>query len=478
LDENLDLLNGRTGHPQSFDFLERLLDRQVFRLSHWKTATAEINYRRFFDVNGLICMKAEEEAVFVHSHRLVFQLASENPAMGLRIDHIDGLRDPGTYLERLRRRLPDAFMVVEKILAATESLPGAWPVQGTTGYEFAVYLNGLLCRDANEGEMEALYRKFTGEAASPDALLASCKRKVLKRQMAGDLDNLGHVMKRLSGCFRHGRDLTLPRIEEALEEILVRFPEVLLPGEPAEKLSEDEKALRRKAAGRFQQLSAPLTAKGLEDTFLYVYNRLVSLNEVGGNPDRFGFSPHMFHEFIRARKKSWPHSMNATATQDTKRGEDVRTRIDVLSEVPEAWEEALAVFVEEVLNDHRFLKAFLPFQKRISWYGMLGSLSQTLIKITAPGIPDFYQGCELWDLNLVDPDNRRPVDFDCRKKLVEPGEYLLGEAVWEETEILLPEDAPLTWEDIFTADICPGSPSLRAAAIFRDFPVALLLGSV
>jgi (1->4)-alpha-D-glucan 1-alpha-D-glucosylmutase len=539
IDENIKIFNGEKGNPASFNLFHSLLSEQNFRLSFWKVATEEINYRRFFNINELISLRIEDENVFNHTHSLIFKMTKEEKFTGLRIDHIDGLYDPTNYLSRLKEKVGDIYIVVEKILGLEEDLPSFWPVQGTTGYEFLNYLNGIFCDRKNEKAFKRIYSGFTGLTISYEDLVAEKKRLIIGKHMAGDIDNLAHMMKRISSRHRHGSDITLYGIRRALVEVMALFPvyrtyinqdtfserdkayikeavrkamhtnpglfneldfiEQFLLIRFGEYLSEDEKKECIDFIMRFQQFTGPLMAKGFEDTTLYVYNRLLSLNEVGGNPNKFGISVEEFHDFNKKRSKAWPNSMNATSTHDTKRGEDVRARINVLSEIPEEWganirkwaklnenkkkiingksvpdrndeyflyqtligafpfyeeeyddfvvriknymikaireakvhtawlkpdteyEEAFISFVHEILEEsenNKFLKGFLLFQKKVAHYGIFNSLSQTLIKITSPGVPDFYQGTELWDLSLVDPDNRRPIDFERRKRLL------------------------------------------------------------
>jgi (1->4)-alpha-D-glucan 1-alpha-D-glucosylmutase len=516
------------------DFLNDLLSEQLFRLSFWKVAGEEINYRRFFSINDLICLKAENPDVLRHTHTLILDLVDRGKFTGLRVDHIDGLYDPGAYLERVREKAGHAYLVVEKILGLEEEIPLSWPVQGTTGYDFMIWVNGLFCKKENERALSRVYARFAGLKTPYDDLVEEKKRLILERHMTGDVDNLSRRLKALSSRDRYGSDLTLHGLNRALVEIMASFPvyrtyvsqEPMRPEDRAvirsavgrakqnnpglvhelefverfllleglEELSEDEKAERLSFIMRFQQFTGPLMAKGFEDTLLYVYNRLLSLNDVGGEPNRFALSRDAFHRFGERRSKRWPHTMNTTSTHDTKRGEDVRARISVLSEMPGEWEQSLktwsrinrkkkqrvgdvevpdkndeyffyqtvigtypldhteragfegrikayiikavreakvhtawikpdsdyedafTAFVEAALNDPGFLEHFMPFQKKVAHYGLFNALSMALIKMTFPGVPDFYQGTELWDLNLVDPDNRRPVDFQKRER--------------------------------------------------------------
>jgi (1->4)-alpha-D-glucan 1-alpha-D-glucosylmutase len=535
IDSRLEELNGSPGHPGSFAALDAVLSSQVYRLAHWRLSAEEINYRRFFDIGELIGVRVEDVDVFRSTHALIFRLIERGLIDGLRIDHVDGLFDPTAYLGHVRQQLPDRYLIVEKILDAGEDLPAAWPVQGTTGYDFLNAVNGLFVSGKNDGPMERLYRSFSGLAGSAAQLLREKKRLVLKTLFRAELERLYRLTKQIASGTMRGRDLMGSRLLQALAEVLVAFPVYrtyvdgsvprdadpryigqalaeargTMPDLDAEidfiaalfDASSDAGAGAGQARawrGRFQQLSAPLTAKGFEDTFLYVYNRLISLNEVGGFPWRFGLSPQDFHRFCADRNGRWPHSLNATATHDTKRGEDARARLDVLSEIPGPWtrqlrhfsrlnrgrksllrgepapdrndeylfyqaligafpfegctpefrermkdyavkalrearrhsswiepdldyEGACLRFLEEILDpvdDNRFLAALIRFQRGIGQFGMLNSLSQVLIKMTAPGAADFYQGTELWDLSLVDPDNRRLVNFTHRLSML------------------------------------------------------------
>ena len=539
VDETLRTFNGERGKAESFNFLDDLLSQQPFRLSFWKVAAEEINYRRFFCVNGLISLRVEDERVLNHTHSLIFDLIERRIVTGLRIDHVDGLYDPTSYLQKVRGRAPTTYIVVEKILNLNEDLPPFWPVQGTTGYDFTNYVNQLFCQKENERAFSRIYSSVTGLKNSYEEVVRDNKKLMIQEDMASDVHNLALLLKKISGRDRHGSDITLNALRRALTEVLAVFPvyrtyisqvavsendrktileavdraranfPALLHGftfvrrflllDFPDYVSEEEKRDWLHFAMRFQQLTAPVMAKGVEDTTLYGYNRLVSLNEVGGWPDHFGCSLEEFHNFNTKKRDLWPDSLNATSTHDTKRGEDVRARINVLSEMPDEWlkklrtwikinqgkkkrvqglavpdrndeyflyqtligafpfsdadyadfvqrikeyivkavreakvhtawlkpdteyEDAYVSFAERILarsQANAFLKDIIPFCRRVSHYGMLNSLSQTLIKMTSPGVPDFYQGTELWDLNLVDPDNRRPVDFEKRRAML------------------------------------------------------------
>jgi (1->4)-alpha-D-glucan 1-alpha-D-glucosylmutase len=376
LDDNLARFNGVKGQAESFNQLDRLLSQQWYRLAFWKVAAEELDYRRFFNINELISMRMEEERVYRHTHTLVLKLAREGKFTGLRVDHVDGLYDPLGYLARLRRDLPDTYLTVEKILAFDEDLPAAWPVQGSTGYEFLNYVNGIFCAREQQRAFSQIYGRFTGLETSCAALMVEKKRLIIGKYMAGDIEGLAFLLKSVSSRDRHAADVTLYGLKRALVEVLAFFPvyrSYVSPGqctvqdrhwlgaaverakaanagllldldfierflllEFGEHPSEEERAHWIHFVMRFQQLTGPLMAKGFEDTTLYVYNRLVSLNDVGGDPDRFGVTVDEFHDFHRRRGRC-PHAMNATATHDTKRGEDARTRIDALSELPREW---------------------------------------------------------------------------------------------------------------------------------------------
>lgn len=539
-DAVLDQYNGANNYSDRWELFEKVLTEQNFRLTLWKTATQEINYRRFFTVNDLIAVRVENDNVFSITHKALLELINSGAIQGLRIDHIDGLFDPGRYSTNLRHHAPEAYIVVEKILSHGEELCGDWPVQGTTGYDFLNMVNELFCSKRGEKSIDNTYASIVGDDRTYSELVTEKKRLIIGRHMAGDIDNLALKLKELAGRDRQGIDITMYGLRRALVELLTFFPiyrtyvnedgfsetdrDVLrrafsaarnaleeysaeldyierFLGLDKENELECEHPERRKFIMRLQQYTSPLLAKGIEDTALYTYNRLVSLNEVGGHPEVFGISVGEYHRFCETRAHRWRYSMNATATHDTKRGEGTRARINVLSELGGEWagkirewhkmnrsalsldrnndfmpvmndeylfyqtlvgsypfepvdleeyrlrvneymlkavreakvhsswirpnevyEKALSRFVEAALtrkkNNH-FLRDFEPFQKRVAWYGMFNSLAQTTLKMTAPGVADMYQGTELWDFSLVDPDNRRPVDFDERRKILE-----------------------------------------------------------
>ena len=535
IDNNIKFFNGENENQDRFSYLDNLLNEQFYRLAFWKVGAEEINYRRFFTVNELISVKVQEIKVFHKTHAFISQLVEEGKVTGLRIDHIDGLYDPTEYLKRLREKVGDAYITVEKILEFKEKLPEIWPIQGTSGYDFLNYVNGIFCQSQNEQQLTDLYQKFTGVGTSYEQLFIDKKQLIVEKNLAGDVDNLARILKKIAGQTRLGIDFTMNGLKRTLAEVLVLFPvyrtyvngdgmseedpiyikevieaargkipllvnelnfiEKLLLLEWEETLTPEQKGLRLHFVMRLQQLSGPLMAKGIEDTLFYVYNRLISLNEVGGHPGKFGLTVADFHKFNQEQNSTWTHKMNATATHDTKRGEDARARLNVLSEIPEEWEnqvetwsdinrsckidvrgkavpapndeyffyqtlvgsypfneseneafvgrikdymlksvreaklytawlrpdsayeEGFLAFVDKVLDfdeSNSFIQEFLPFQKRVAGYGIFNSLSQILLKYTSPGVPDTYQGTELWDLSMVDPDNRRPVDYEQR----------------------------------------------------------------
>ncbi len=554
IDKNVRTFNGEKEKAESFNLLDDLLSQQVFRLSYWKVAAEEINYRRFFCVNGLISLRVEDDHVLNYTHGLIFDLIAKRVVTGVRIDHVDGLYDPASYLQKVREKAPDSYIIVEKILDLHEDLPPAWPVQGTTGYDFTNYVNELFCQKENTRAFSRIYASVTGLKNSYEDVVRTNKKLMIQEEMAGDVHNLAQLLKKISSRDRHGSDITLNALRRALTELLAVFPvyrtyisqfvvsnddkkSILAAVDRAtanfpallheftfirrfllldfpDYISEAEKKDWLHFAMRFQQLTGPVMAKGVEDTTHYVYNRLLSLNEVGGRPGHFGCSLEEFHHFNTKKRDLWPDSLNATSTHDTKRGEDARARINVLSEMPDEWrkklrtwiklnqgqkkrlrglavpdrndeyflyqtligawpfsdaeypefvariksyivkavreakvhtawlkpdleyENAYVSFAEKILarsEANAFLKEFIPFCRRVSHYGIFNSLSQTLLKITSPGVPDFYQGSELWDLSLVDPDNRRPVDFDQRRAMLAdlrgPDEADLGRLV-------------------------------------------------
>ena len=552
LTDNVAVFSGHSKDVRSFDNLHDLIKAQVFRLAQWRVAADDINYRRFFDVNDLAALCMENEAVFTSTHRFVVRLVAEGKLDGLRIDHPDGLYDPAGYCRRLRDFLAEAdshrrtYVIVEKILTGNERLNKDWPVDGTTGYEFANLVNGLFVDRAAADKMERIYRAFTAGSTERGPqftdLVYVCKRLILKTALASELNVLANLLSRIALGDRHTCDFTLNSLRSALAEIIASFPVYRTYVNSPNVSDEDRRRVEQAvAAGRkrsnaadlsvfdfirrmlllevkgaaetykrsvlrfamkFQQVTAAVMAKGLEDTAFYRYNRLISLNEVGGTPGRFGVSVEEFHRVNQERLDSWPHSMLSLSTHDSKRSEDVRARINVLSEMPAVWrlrlrrwrhsnrskkrviddhpaptrndeyllyqtligmwpesspdeagwnefsarieqymlkavreakehtswantdeeyEGALSHFTRAVLlrsAKNQFLSDFSEFHRRIARIGMFTSLSQSVLKMTAPGVPDIYQGNELYEFSLVDPDNRRPVDYNQRRTLL------------------------------------------------------------
>lgn len=565
IEESVLAFNGDREEPRSFELLHELIKAQAYRLANWRVAADDINYRRFFDTNELAALRMEREEVFEATHARVVDFVAQGKAHALRIDHPDGLYDPQQYFERLQRRCaevagaieePDApdvdrrsiYLLIEKIVAGHERLPEHWPVHGTTGYRFANLVNGLFVDSSNESRIDRLYRSFTGQRTGFDDMLYESKKLILRVSLASELNVLANQLSRIAHADRHSCDFTLNGLRDALTDILACFP-VYRTYVTARGVSEDDRrfidwaigAARKRSqaaetsifdfvrsvlllesgagkslayreaalvfAMKFQQLASPVMAKGMEDTTFYRYLRLLSLNEVGGDPRRFGFSVAAFHTASQDRAKNWPNTLLATSTHDSKFSEDVRTRIDVLSEMPAAWrlnlrrwrrmnrrhkrivdgqlapcyddefrmyqilvgiwpmeqtdedalaglrvrvaqymlkaareaklhtswvnqnteyENALTDFVNRVLgaapgrsSSAQFADDFARSHKVFARVGMFNSLSQTLLKLTSPGVPDFYQGSELWDFSLVDPDNRRPVDYARRARLLD-----------------------------------------------------------
>jgi (1->4)-alpha-D-glucan 1-alpha-D-glucosylmutase len=544
-------LAGNPEDPESFRPLHRLLERQHYRLAYWHVASDEINYRRFFSINDLAGIRVENPELFAAIHRLVASLIATGKLQGLRIDHIDGLFDPGEYCARLQALIAkqgetrSRYVVVEKILARHERLRADWPVAGTTGYDFIGQLNGLLVDSRQEAAATRNYERFIRREADFDELLRDAKHLVMDTMLGSELGVLATDLHRIAQRHWNSRDYTWDGLRWALRAVIACFPVyrtyVTSQGVSAEDRRDIEWAVARarkewrglgqeildfvgavlttdvgqtpisepardeviRFAMKFQQYTGPVMAKGLEDTTFYRYHRLISLNEVGGDPRQFGLSVAAFHHANQERARDWPYAMLATATHDTKRGEDVRARVAVLSEIPAEWaqatsrwaklnqrhkqefdgrpapgrndeyllyqtlvgalppdftaegeagsfskrlqaymtkaareakertswdnpntdyEAALGPFIVRILDPVRgrpFLRHFLPFHARIARLGMLNSLVQTTLKLTAPGVSDLYQGTELWDLSLVDPDNRRPVAFADRAALLD-----------------------------------------------------------
>jgi (1->4)-alpha-D-glucan 1-alpha-D-glucosylmutase len=539
IDSALARFNGVSGDEVSWQTLHELIQIQYWRAADFRVAADDINYRRFFNINELAGLRMELPDVFDHTHVLPLQLLAEGVLDGLRIDHVDGLLNPKEYFQRLRAHDPSGspfYLVVEKILQRHESLRDDWPVDGTTGYEFANLALGLLIDPAGAEPFTRIYVEWTGERRSFHEIVRECKLRIMKNEMAGELDVLARQAARIAHQNPCTADFTVNVLRRAMREVLACFPVYRIyvdyEGVPTEEDRRDLNWAMKRArtnepsvdasvfdfiegilsgdlvenagsgfsrhavlhcAMKAQQYSGPVMAKGLEDTAFYRYNRFVALNEVGGDPDQFGVSITAFHKANAHRAKRWPKSMLTTSTHDTKRGEDVRARLAVLSEMPAEWaaqvaawsrilrarrgdiegaappdrndeyliyqllvgswpieaerlksamvksireakiystwaspdrvyEDAVLSFIEGALDAQEsgaFFSAFLPFQERIARLGVQNSLVQTALKLTSPGVPDIYQGAELWDLSLVDPDNRRPVDYERRSRLLD-----------------------------------------------------------
>ncbi|MGI8759509.1 MAG: malto-oligosyltrehalose synthase [Acidimicrobiales bacterium] len=507
------------------DLLDALLERQNYRLAYWRTAGRELDYRRFFDITTLAALRMEDEQVFADTHALVLGWVASGVVDGLRIDHPDGLRDPEGYLRRLHQAAPGAWLVVEKILEPGEELPASWPVDGTTGYDFLNLLGGLFVDPAGEAPLTEAYGAFTGEPTDVVEVEHDKKHLVLRDVLAADLNRLTHLFVAVCEASRRYRDFTRHELHEVLGEVIASFGVYRTYVGTDGKVTEADEAhlgaalsaaaerrpdldpelfellgrvLRGRLEGaeatslllRFQQVTGPVMAKAVEDTAFYTYNRLVSLNEVGGDPGRFGVEVDDFHRAMAATQRGWPATMLASSTHDTKRSEDVRARISLLSEIPAAfaaavarwsemnarhattapegatwpdrnvewmlyqtlvgawplsveravayvekatreakvhtswidpvadYDDAVRSFVEGALGDARFVADLEAFVEPLVGPGRVNALAAQLVKLTAPGVPDLYQGTEVWDLSLVDPDNRRPVDFAARSRLL------------------------------------------------------------
>ncbi|MFO0789819.1 MAG: malto-oligosyltrehalose synthase [Pirellulales bacterium] len=562
LDRALSLINGEPGNARSYDRLERLIDEQWYRLAYWRVASDEINYRRFFDVNDLAAIRVDDPRVFEQVHRLVGRLLEAGYVTGLRIDHPDGLRDPLAYFKSLqslyRTSKPgddpanNVYILAEKILSGEEPLSTDWPVSGTTGYDLLNIVGRVQVSGEGLNELRSIYGRLTGITAKPAEIVYESRRTVLLTTMASELQMLAVQLYRIARQHRASRDFTQPVLEQALREVLASmtvyrtyargdswdisendyrtvstavrmakrrnrtmsysvfdFIASILLLEHPPTLSPEQAEERRRFALKFQQVSGPVAAKGVEDTAFYRYYPLASLNEVGGELDAKALEAEEFHRLMRHRVQAWPHSMCGTSTHDTKRGEDFRARLHVLSEIPHEWEQAFArwhmmnaarrgeydgepvpdaneeYFIYQTLagtwplepfTDHEresyrdrilqylekamregkvhtswmnpseayenglksFVTAILSpdhpsfandmsqFVARIANAGFVNSLGQLLLKMSLPGVPDFYRGTELWDFNLVDPDNRRPVDYDTRRHRLK--------SLWSEAE--------------------------------------------
>jgi (1->4)-alpha-D-glucan 1-alpha-D-glucosylmutase len=596
--EALRKINGQPGKTESFDALHKLLEAQVYRLAHWRVSAEEINYRRFFDINELVGLRMENPKVFAATHRLLRKLLSDGSISGIRLDHCDGLLNPRQYLIRLQMlyaasqccgpepnspvsengielqvqrlfgqhdwigRQAPLYTVLEKILEPGEQLPSGWPVDGTSGYDFANLVNGTFIQQQNERAFTNIYARFIGGLPDFDSILYGSKKLIMNTALSSEVNVLAHMLDEISSSDRHARDFTRKALRDAVRETIACFPVYRSYIDERGEVTDRDRhyvhqaiaLAKRRNAGtasavfeflrdilllnseqshngtvsadgrrdssrndlyyrtlnftlKFQQLTGPVMAKGLEDTAAYIYNRFVSVNEVGGWPKLFGHPVQEFHRGNLIRAEHWPSSMLATSTHDTKRSEDVRARLDVLSEMPRPWstnvmrwrrvnrnkkrvlsdgrtvpdlnEEYLlyqtlvgtwptgfnsederqiyigriqqyivkalheakvnlswinpddeyvagvSEFIERILTPgirgrtNLFLDSMQEFLPAVQYFGAINSLAQAVLRITSPGVPDTYQGTELWDFSLVDPDNRRPVNFAQRKEILE-----------------------------------------------------------
>ncbi len=501
------------------DALDTLLLRQNFRLASWRTASEELDYRRFFNIETLVGLRVEDPSVFTPSHALIAELVDRGAVQELRVDHIDGLRDPAEYLERLAQLVSGAPVVVEKILEGDEELP-PWPVAGTTGYEFAKRVDGLLVDPDAEAAVTAAYTAFVGDDRAYDDVVAEAKQQIMREELRAEVERITGRLAAICQHHRRHRDHTRHELREAVRATLAAFgvyrtyvrPGCATSGADRAHIADAAKQvaasrpdvegelltfLARILAGdgaddeelelavHFQQVSAPVMAKGVEDTAFYRYQRLISLNEVGGDPGTFGTTVADFHHANERAAAHHQRAMLTLSTHDTKRSNDVRARIHLLSELAAPWaaavdewhelttayrqpagpdrstelllyqtlvgawpitrerlvafaqkaikeakvhtswtspdlafDDAVRAFVEGLLGDDAMVTAIEQFlaEHQIVERGRTNSLAQTALLLTSPGVPDVYQGTDGWDLSLVDPDNRRPVDYDGRRR--------------------------------------------------------------
>ena len=539
IQQAIDVINGDKKR------LQGIVDEQYYRLCHWQETDYRINYRRFFTVNGLICLNIQDESVFNQHHAFIKQLVDEGTIQGLRVDHIDGLYNPTGYLDRLRGLAgEEGYIVVEKILEPGEDMPHYWPIQGSTGYEFLAMVNNLLTNKAAEGPFTDYYQELTNNFSSVHQQIHDKKTHILNEHMGGELENLYQLFLQLNiADKRQLARIPSDDLKSVIGEFLIQCPVYRYYGTSFPLGGEEEKAIRnilsrvrrsgesaeavsvlettllhkphegnvevnnriRQFYQRCMQFTGPLMAKGVEDTLMYTYNRFIGHNEVGDSPEAFGSTIDEFHQQMIARQQNWPLSLNGTSTHDTKRGEDTRARLNVLTDLHEEWlakveewrgltqelkqdnspdvndeyfiyqaiaggypmpgegdddfaariqeylqkalreakvhsnwttpneqyESAAKNFALSLLDKNKpFWKSFEDFHSSIVDHGIVNSLSQVVLKFTCPGVPDVYQGCEFWDFSLVDPDNRRPVDFDRRIQALQELEGKSGEELF------------------------------------------------
>jgi len=539
------------------DALDDFLNQQNYRLAYWKTSGQQLGYRRFFDVNSLVGLRVEREHVFEETHALVLDWLKRGVLDGVRVDHPDGLRDPLEYLTRLRDQAPEAWIVGEKILEPGEFLRESWPIQGTTGYDFMHAAGGVLVSPQGLQELNGVYQGFLGREMAAGlsdygALVHDKKINVLQEALGSDVNRLTTMFVEICESNRDRRDYTQTEVRRAIREMAACmdiYRTYVVPGR--NEITDEDRAhiaaatecAKAKRADidndlfdflrdvltmvvtgrresefvlRFQQFTGPVMAKGVEDTAYYCYNRLSSMNEVGGDPGGNGVSVAEFHAYCEKMQATHPLTMTALATHDTKRSDDVRARLAVLAEIPGrfssaiqrwarmnapfrkrsatgsmpdpnteylyyqtvigAWpltveraqgymmkaareakmqttwvanntefEDALMEFVARTMTHEPFVKDLEQFVERVKGPGRINSLAQTLMKHTAPGVPDLYQGTEVWDLSLVDPDNRRPVDYERRKQLLREMRAMIGENVAARVMQRMDEGMPKMW---------------------------------
>ena len=504
-----------------FDALDDLLNQQHYRLAYWRTADQELGYRRFFDVNTLIGVRVERAHVFEATHRRVLEWLRNGVLDGVRVDHPDGLRDPLQYFTRLRQRAPDAWIVGEKILEPGEHLPQSWPIEGTTGYDFLNLCNSFFVYPEGLTELTQLYADFTREPVDFAEIAHEKKMNVEQEALGSDVNRLASLFLEICENNRDRRDYTRAEIRRAIREVAACFDVYRTYVVPdRNEINDDDRreisnavecakvhrpdldsglldfmgdvlglrfrgALETEFVYRFQQFTSPVMAKGVEDTAFYCYNRMIGLNEVGGAPSRDGVTSEGFHEYCRVMQQTHPLTMTTLSTHDTKRSDDVRARLAVITEIPGQWrtflrrwsrvnarlksnsypdrnteyflyqtmigawpidrdrltaymekatreakqqtswtqqnkefEDALKQFIAGLYESPEFLAAIDEMVNLIMMPGRVNSLAQTLMKCTAPGVPDTYQGGELWDLHLVDPDNRGAIDYSARTAML------------------------------------------------------------
>ncbi len=505
----------------NIDALDNLLNLQNYRLAYWRTADQELGYRRFFDINSLIGIRVDRPRVFTAIHSRVMEWLRNGVLDGVRVDHPDGLREPGQYFERLRSGSPAAWILAEKILQPGESLRSSWPIAGTTGYDFLNMCNGLLVYGEGLNELTEIYTNFTGERQDFESLAHAKKVNVVHEALGSDVNRLAHLFVEICENNRDRRDYTRAEIRRAIREVAASFSVYRTYVEPGRnEITEEDKREIRSAVEiakthrtdvaadlfdfigdvltlgsrgevetecllRFQQFTSPVMAKGVEDTAFYCFNRMIGLNEVGGSPERDGVSLDEFHAWCAKIQAEHPKTMNTLSTHDTKRSDDVRARLAVLTEIPGHWrkavqhwsrrnrefktgefpdrnteyflyqtlvgawpidigrvtaymekavreakqqtswtqqnkefEDALKMFIKRILDSPEFVSELESMVAQVLLPGRINSLAQSLIKCTAPGVPDMYQGGEIWDLRLVDPDNRGPIDYAIREAML------------------------------------------------------------